>query len=345
MVLPGPDPDPDREFGVIAWLLGMIVVGMFVVSLYKVWTNTHAMTGLGGHLPSCVLWNPVGGSCLSAKSLCVFRGVMAAWLTGVAVAGCSAYGLNAARFYTIWNFGLLAVYFIVGFFLSTRALYYDVQPHADMVPQSLRVFDEEHSVARGRPQLEELDEASLLCSDAATLSHDRILGEQTADSENPAADAAAAAPAPAPVFPRFGLVERAHVALYHTLFTTVLLVTTMFWGVLLPAALMADKDTSKMTSFVSVQMHACNSVWMLVEFSALPIPFVPHYRYYVLAWAAFYCVWEWVQFYAWTYQDVYFFMSTATWTALIWYPVVLGLHMLYFSLGRWLTGKKFEKLR
>lgn len=109
---------------------------------------------------------------------------------------------------------------------------------------------------------------------------------------------------------------------------TSVLVSVVFWLVLVPGSASAGVAMSDVLHFTSYNMHAVNTLTILVEFGLNRLLVPPQQLLFYLLWATLYVFFQWAV-HPLTQQWAYPFLALDP-AALAWYPGVLAVFMLLY---------------
>ena len=118
-----------------------------------------------------------------------------------------------------------------------------------------------------------------------------------------------------------------------------LLVSAVLWGLLLPVSLHAHKGSEEL-NFFSYNMHALNTLALLLEFCCLDRMLLrPGSLALLVMWLLMYGAFVVAQ-HAVTHFWPYFFLALDTWAAPGWYVLLAALHLVAWALAKLLSAAK-----
>ncbi|GIL71532.1 hypothetical protein Vretimale_2619 [Volvox reticuliferus] len=202
--------------------------------------------------PPATLYEAGTSPVLSSASLAAFRAVLAVYIVGMGLMQLSDLGTYVLKFYTIWNWWLLGIYFA----LAAAASYICVRKEAATAAAST---EPAAALAKG---------SDVKASDAQPLREGtHQLPEKNNGREGPRS----------PHFPfamhlRSTLLSRACHALFMMNSSTVIIVDVVCWAVLYPMLAMGEQTPEVqmiirrlLLSFTSYNQHGLNALFIFTE--------------------------------------------------------------------------------
>eukprot|EP00898_Chlorokybus_atmophyticus_P004619 jgi/Chlat1/5158/Chrsp33S05148 len=274
------------------------------------------------------------------RSLLCYRVAAFTYLAGLTVWDASRHGAFTFTWFTSWNFVLLTAYFGLGAALSLRGVVAVHRSKQQLKQQRYGLVDNEaEGVAEDEPMLQQVasssDDTNGNGENDNPKSGGAVEEDPPSSSPNSLDIEAGVGDSPADVvytFDRFTPIwwdGYAFLVLQQVCMTMVLFVDIVTWCVLYPKA-RAEGHGYVFINYLSLNQHAANAVFMLVEVVATDLPFLSHHFAYVLLWSCSYTVFQWA-YHASGGSWQYFFMDLYTPAAPLWYLALLFLNLVCFS--------------